>query len=420
MKCCSHAFLPQYSRSNFNRRRTSQDGAAEQTEKRSNNQSDSSSNPETIISSRSSTTTNRLDYEHGFHAGNFADVFKHVLLILVIQHMLKKAKPMAYVETHSGAGLYSLTRTILDGKEGLAEAAFEQEFQRGIGKLWQRSSSSNVDRNAIINNKNKDAIGTYLDIVESCQLENDSAQQLLYPGSPLFATSLLLGLFSNNETKLIQGHSLLLYEKADLQYQRLQQHLGVFLAGNSNNETNATVSTDIRCENGYSGLSQYASSSSSSLNATSTSRALVFIDPPYQYGSDTEQIVALCRDLSYHWRSARIIIWHPVRQDHADKLNRLYRLLRDAIPAEKDILSVEVYPPPLSPLRPTGTTIGKQKQDVGTGMIMIQPPFGIDHDCRNILSRLYNDLLQQPPASNDDDMELQRQDQNPSIRIEWL
>ncbi|MDD1612383.1 MAG: 23S rRNA (adenine(2030)-N(6))-methyltransferase RlmJ, partial [Methylococcaceae bacterium] len=49
-----------------------------------------------------------LSYRHAFHAGNFADVLKHLILIHVIEHLKKKDKPFCYLDTHAGAGLYSL------------------------------------------------------------------------------------------------------------------------------------------------------------------------------------------------------------------------------------------------------------------------------------------------------------------------
>ena len=67
-----------------------------------------------------------LSYRHAFHAGNHADVLKHYVLGLVLAHATQKAAPFWYVDTHAGAGLYSLT-------EGYATQ--NAEYEQGIAKL---------------------------------------------------------------------------------------------------------------------------------------------------------------------------------------------------------------------------------------------------------------------------------------------
>jgi len=67
-----------------------------------------------------------LSYRHGFHAGNFADVLKHSLLALTIHALKQKDKPFVYIDTHAGAGKYSLKSEFAQ-KTG--------EFQQGIARL---------------------------------------------------------------------------------------------------------------------------------------------------------------------------------------------------------------------------------------------------------------------------------------------
>ena len=50
-----------------------------------------------------------MNYRHAFHAGNFADVLKHAVLALCLEHLKKKPKPFRYVDTHAGVGAYDLT-----------------------------------------------------------------------------------------------------------------------------------------------------------------------------------------------------------------------------------------------------------------------------------------------------------------------
>jgi 23S rRNA (adenine2030-N6)-methyltransferase len=70
-----------------------------------------------------------LAYRHGFHAGNHADVLKHLVLVQVLHHLNAKDKGWRCIDTHAGAGGYAL-----DGEHALRKA----EFAHGIGRLWGR------------------------------------------------------------------------------------------------------------------------------------------------------------------------------------------------------------------------------------------------------------------------------------------
>ena len=350
----------------------------------------------------------RLDYEHGFHAGNFADVFKHSILVLVMQKMLQKNKPMTYVETHAGAGLYQYP-IIEKGTDANREeeAQVAQEFQRGIGGLLPQQPNEESSATPA-------AVSAYLDIVQSVQGEpgnrDGDAATLIYPGSPLFAASLLqqhIADGSHGGATKIPQHSLLLYEKAESQYQQLKTLV-------ETKQINKDLSVTIHCDNGYTGLTHYIQTT-----RNPSGRALIMIDPPYQYGSDTDQIVALCEQLQQHWCAARIFIWHPVRRDDdsQERMNRLYRGVRDVIPKSLDILAVEVYSPALV----LSNSDDNRKEDVGTGLILIQPPFGIQDDCEVILPRIYHEIQRGRGASSfkEDATNNNLQDDDP-IYMQWL
>ena len=71
-----------------------------------------------------------LSYRHSFHAGNFADVLKHLVLIKILEHLCKKDKAFFCIDTHSGPGEY-----VLNGDYALKN----KEFETGITQLWQRT-----------------------------------------------------------------------------------------------------------------------------------------------------------------------------------------------------------------------------------------------------------------------------------------
>jgi len=70
-----------------------------------------------------------LSYRHGFHAGNHADVLKHIALVALVRLLARKDKPFVVIDTHAGAGMYSL-------EEGFARR--NAEFRNGIALLWDR------------------------------------------------------------------------------------------------------------------------------------------------------------------------------------------------------------------------------------------------------------------------------------------
>jgi 23S rRNA (adenine2030-N6)-methyltransferase len=70
-----------------------------------------------------------LSYRHAFHAGNHADVLKHLVLVQLTRYLGQKDKAFWYVDTHAGAGLYALDS---------AQAAKLAEYREGVGRLWGR------------------------------------------------------------------------------------------------------------------------------------------------------------------------------------------------------------------------------------------------------------------------------------------
>ncbi|MGQ3892751.1 23S rRNA (adenine(2030)-N(6))-methyltransferase RlmJ [Legionella sp. CNM-4043-24] len=108
-----------------------------------------------------------LSYQHGYHAGNFADVVKHLTLSRVIDYMGQKDKPLLYLETHSGRGLYDLH----DGQAGKTS-----EYRQGVSLLWEQRT------------KLPDLMTPWLSVLKNL---NPKGELRYYPGSPHLALSLL-------------------------------------------------------------------------------------------------------------------------------------------------------------------------------------------------------------------------------------
>jgi 23S rRNA (adenine2030-N6)-methyltransferase len=107
-----------------------------------------------------------LSYRHAFHAGNHADVLKHLVLIQILEHLTAKPKPVCYVDTHAGAGCYNL---------GSAFAQQNREAETGIGRLWRCADLP-------------PAVARYVALVEEL---NPTGVLRNYPGSPWLAQRLL-------------------------------------------------------------------------------------------------------------------------------------------------------------------------------------------------------------------------------------
>ena len=107
-----------------------------------------------------------LSYRHAFHAGNFADVLKHSLLLHVLNYMAQKEKPLRIIDTHAGAGAY---------KFGANQPIKNREFDNGIGKLWARDDLPPI-------------VQEYVAFIKAFNVDK---QLHYYPGSPLFMQAML-------------------------------------------------------------------------------------------------------------------------------------------------------------------------------------------------------------------------------------
>src|SRR6202165_3085206 len=110
-----------------------------------------------------------MNYRHAFHAGGFADVIKHIVLVRMLTYLQDKQAPFRVIDTHAGAGVYDLTSD---------EARRGGEWLTGIARIMQARFSETT----------APLLKPYLDIVRAF---NPQAQLVTYPGSPLIARALL-------------------------------------------------------------------------------------------------------------------------------------------------------------------------------------------------------------------------------------
>ena len=196
-----------------------------------------------------------LAYRHAFHAGNHADVLKHVVLMLVLAHMNAKAKPYRFVDTHAGAGGYSL-----EGRY----AQKKGEYENGIGRLWTRDDLP-------------PALADYVALLRRFNPDGVLSQ---YPGSPAIAQMMLR-----------PGDQLRAFELHPTE----QKILRATLAG----DRQATTYDG----DGFLGLK-------SQLPPPSR-RAAVLIDPSYEGNGDYAKVVATLRDALARFAEGVYMVWYP-------------------------------------------------------------------------------------------------------------
>ncbi len=230
-----------------------------------------------------------LHYRHLFHAGNFADVFKHALLTRLLIALGAKEKPYFYLDTHAGTGRYDL---------GHEWAWKTREFETGIGKLWDRKDIP-------------EALAPYMDIVRS---QNPRGRLRYYPGSPLIALKLRR-----------PGDRLLLTELNKTDCDELDTLVG--------HQRHVAVSL----MDGYEALKAFL--------PPKERRGLVLHDSSFDRSGEFRRITKALKGAHQLWPTGTFAVWYPLMEPAAmrgfardventgiRKVLRLELLVRDPVP----------------------------------------------------------------------------------------
>lgn len=196
-----------------------------------------------------------LAYRHAYHAGNHADVLKHLVLVQVLRYMALKDKPYRFVDTHAGAGGYSL-----EGRY----AQKKGEYAQGIGRLWERS----------------DLPPALADLVALVRRFNPEGRLSQYPGSPALAHMLRR-----------PGDQLRLFELHPTDHRILNAYLG------------QQKGVEVHHADGFSGLK-------GQLPPTSR-RGVVLLDPSYETNGDYTRLIATLRDALQRFAEGVYLVWYP-------------------------------------------------------------------------------------------------------------
>ncbi len=199
-----------------------------------------------------------LAYRHAFHAGNHADVLKHTVLALVLRYMNLKDKGWRYVDTHAGAGGYSLEGEYAN-KRG--------EYEQGIARLWNMP----------------DLPAPLADLVALVRAFNDGATLKQYPGSPAIAHALMR-----------RQDQLRLFELHPTDHKVLSSYLG------------ETPGVEVKMSDGFAALKGQL--------PPPTRRGVVLIDPSYELKTDYVRTLAALREALERFPEALVLVWLPQLQ----------------------------------------------------------------------------------------------------------
>jgi len=199
-----------------------------------------------------------LAYRHAFHAGNHADVLKHTALVAVLRYMNLKDKGWRLLDTHAGAGGYSLQGEY---------AAKRAEFEQGIAPLWDRD----------------DLPPPVADLLGLVKQFNGGKGLIQYPGSPALAHMLMRG-----------QDQLRLHEIHPTDYKILASYLG------------EQPGIEVAMSDGFASLKTHL--------PPPTRRGVVLIDPSYELKTDYARTLLALREVLERFAEAVVVIWLPQLQ----------------------------------------------------------------------------------------------------------
>ncbi|QNN47450.1 23S rRNA (adenine(2030)-N(6))-methyltransferase RlmJ [Thermomonas brevis] len=265
-----------------------------------------------------------MNYRHAFHAGNHADVLKHVVLLALCDALTAKPSPCFALDTHGGRGLYKL-----DG-----EAAQKTgEAQDGIARLQAEAPRD-------------PAVQRYLAAVRACRAQHGAHA---YPGSPWL---LAHALREQDRIAACELHP----EEANV------------LRGHFTGDARMAM----HARDGYAAIKALLPPKQ---GATKFARGLVLIDPPYEAQLDEFDIaLAALKEGLARWPQGMFALWYPIKQGRA---LQPFRRAAGKLPAKSALLLELLVRPDDSPLRMNGS-----------GMLLLNPPWQFDAAMRPALDAI--------------------------------
>jgi len=273
-----------------------------------------------------------MNYRHAFHAGGFADVIKHIVLVRILLYLQEKPAAFRVIDTHAGAGIYDL---------GAEEAQRGGEWLTGIARILQARFSE----------QSAPLLKPYLDIVRAFNTQNELKA---YPGSPLIARALL-----RPQDRITACE---LEPKA-------RKHLIDALR----RDPQARV-VDL---DGWLALPAFV--------PPNERRGLVLIDPPFEAKDEFERLGTGFAAAFAKWPTGIYLIWYPAKSRRAT--DQLARQIAEAAASAK---------PPGTCLRLEFSVAPQLPDSslASTGLLIVNPPWTLQGELKTILPELEKPLGQ--------------------------
>ncbi|TBR39860.1 MULTISPECIES: 23S rRNA (adenine(2030)-N(6))-methyltransferase RlmJ [Dyella] len=281
-----------------------------------------------------------MNYRHAYHAGNFADVLKHAVLLALIESLKAKPTPFCFVETHAGSGCYALNSP---------EAGKTGEYKDGIARLLFPDLHDTPARTAPL----PPLLRRWLDSILT--LPGNDGSLHLYPGSPLQAARALR---EGDSAQLCELHPEEALRLRELFRQDRRVH--------------------VHERNGYEALK--------ALLPPREKRGLVLIDPPYEaQEAEYRQIEQALKAALLRWPTGMYAVWYPIKL--RSQVQPFLRWTQRS--GAKRVLRAEVLvSPDDSPLRLNGT-----------GMVILNAPWKFDEVLRDSMLAMAQLLSRDRPAT---------------------
>ena len=275
-----------------------------------------------------------FSYRHAFHAGSHADILKHLVMIHLVEYLQEKPGALTIVDTHAGAGIYSL-------KDGFA--AVSKEAERGIFRLLKFKEAGNPI---------PESVQKYLDCIEA---ENIDGELNTYPGSPFILARLLR---PQDRLKLFELHP----KEIDI----LRHNIG---------ELKQSKQIDIYAEDSFARLK--------GLMPPPSRRGLVLIDPSYEDKQDYRYLETTMEEALHRFATGCYAIWYPClsRRESASLPDHMKKI---ATAHKRSWLQVE--------LRVENAP--KERRLQASGMFIINPPWTLEKQLSESLPILMKALAQ--------------------------
>ena len=284
-----------------------------------------------------------FSYRHAFHAGNHADVLKHMTLLHICQYMTQKDKPLTYIDTHAGVGMYQL---------GNPMAQKSGEHETGISKLWP------LWENKTTRNELPELLQKYLKFIHEL---NASGELKHYPGSPTVASP-----------NLPEIDRIKIFELHPTDMRLLDDNLQYIHKPGVHDDNRILFKT----VDGFVGLKANVPPPSR--------RGVVLIDPSYELKDDYSKVAKAMKDAMTRFPTGTYAIWYPVLA-RPESRNLPVQLERIANDAGAKWLNVTLM---VDQVQPTHLAAGLQ----ASGMFVFNPPWTLASDLQASLSTVVEHL----------------------------